>query len=60
MDLGPYGGFIVAAYAAALVILALLVVWVWIDHRVQSRALAALEGQGVTRRSSRTLAESTR
>jgi heme exporter protein D len=60
MDLGPYGGFIVAAYAAAFVVLASLVLWVWIDHRAQSRALAALEGQGVTRRSSRTLAESAR
>ena len=56
MDLGPHGNFIVAAYAAALVILAMLALWVWLDYRAQRRALAALEGQGVTRRSGRALA----
>ena len=60
MDLGPHGNFIVAAYAAAAIVLAALVLWVWLDYRAQRRALAALEGQGVTRRSGRTLAESPR
>jgi len=60
MDFGPHGNFILAAYAAALIVLAGLVLWVWLDHRAQRRALAALEGQGVTRRSSRVLAEDAR
>lgn len=57
MNLGPHGNFILAAYAAALIVLAALVLWVWLDHRAQRRALAALEGRGVTRRSGRALTE---
>jgi heme exporter protein D len=51
MDLAAHGGFIVAAYAAAAVVIALLVAWVIADHRIQRRAISALEAQGVTRRS---------
>jgi heme exporter protein D len=45
MELGPYAGFIVAAYCAALV-------GIVIDHRAQRRTLADLEARGITRRSS--------
>ncbi len=43
--------FIVAAYAAAVVIVAALIAWVMLDYRAQLRKLADLERRGVTRRS---------
>ena len=52
-NLGPHAVFIVASYGAAVLALAALVLWVWLDHRAQQRALKALEAQGVTRRSAR-------
>jgi heme exporter protein D len=51
MDLGPHAGFIVSAYAAATMVVALLVLWVIGDHAAQKRALAELERRGITRRS---------
>jgi heme exporter protein D len=51
MDLGTHAGFIIAAYGSAAVVLGLVVLWVAADHRAQRRALAALEAQGVSRRS---------
>jgi heme exporter protein D len=51
MELGPYAAFILTAYAAAVVVIGSLVVWVWLDHRAQLRKLADLEARGVTRRS---------
>jgi heme exporter protein D len=51
MNLGPHAAFIVAAYAAAVVVVAGLIAWVAIDFRVQKRALGDLEANGVTRRS---------
>jgi heme exporter protein D len=51
MDLGPHAGFIVAAYAIALAIVAGLIAWIVLDHRAQLRILAELERAGVTRRS---------
>lgn len=51
MELGTHGGFIVAAYAAAAIVIALLVIWVVADHRMQRQAITALESQGVVRRS---------
>ena len=44
-------GFIAAAYAAAAIIVALLVAWVMLDYRVQRRNLAELERRGFARRS---------
>jgi heme exporter protein D len=52
MDLGPHAGFIVAAYAVAVAIVAGLIAWIVIDHRAQTRILEDLERAGVTRRSS--------
>jgi len=54
MDFGPYGAFILGAYAAALVIVSAMVAWVLIDHRRQIKILSDLEARGVTRRSERT------
>jgi heme exporter protein D len=52
-NLGPHAAFIVAAYGAAVLALAALALWVWLDFRAQNRALQALEAQGITRRSAR-------
>jgi heme exporter protein D len=51
--LGPHAGFIIAAYAAVIVVLFALVFWVMADARRQSRLLAELEAEGVTRRSAK-------
>ena len=53
MSLGPHADFIVAAYAVALFIVALLVGWVVLDYFAQRRILGDLEERGVTRRSQR-------
>ena len=51
MNLGPHAGFIVAAYAIALAVVAGLIAWIVIDHRAQLRILEDLERAGITRRS---------
>jgi heme exporter protein D len=51
MALGPHADFIVTAYAAAIVVLIALIVWVWSDYRAQRSALGELDKRGVTRRS---------
>ena len=51
IDLGPHAGFIVAAYALALAVVAALIAWIVVDHRAQLRILDDLERAGVTRRS---------
>jgi heme exporter protein D len=53
MDLGPHAAFIVAAYAVALAIVILLIVWVLLDYRAQRRILTDLDARGVQRRSER-------
>ncbi len=57
MHLGPYAGFIVTAYAAAIVIVAALVAWVILDRRHLLRQLTELEAQGISRRSERRVEE---
>jgi heme exporter protein D len=51
VELGPHAGFIVAAYAAGVLVVLILIGWIVADHRAQLRILAELEQQGVTRRS---------
>jgi len=51
LDLGPYAGFIVAAYAVALAVVVTLIAWILADHRAQQRTLKDLEARGMTRRS---------
>jgi heme exporter protein D len=51
VELGPHAAFIVAAYAAGVLVVLALIVWIVADHRAQLRILAELEKQGVTRRS---------
>jgi len=53
VGLGLHAGFIVAAYAAAIAVVAALIAWVVLDHRAQRRMLADLEARGITRRSAR-------
>ncbi|MBW7965599.1 heme exporter protein CcmD [Bradyrhizobium sp. BR 10261] len=53
MSLGPYAPFIVTSYAAAALVVALLIGWVIIDYRNQTERLRQLERSGVTRRSGR-------
>ena len=50
-ELGPHAGYIIASYAGVGLFLLLLIGWVlWDGARVRAR-LAALEAQGVRRRS---------
>ncbi len=51
MNLGPHAAFIIAAYAAAIVVVAGLIVWVTADYRAQKRVLGDLEAHGMTRHS---------
>jgi len=60
MSFGTHAGFIVAAYGAAAIVFVALALWVVLDYRTQVRAIAALEAQGVTRRSARAGAEKRR
>lgn len=53
MALGPYASFIVTSYAAAAVVVAVLIGWVVLDHRNQTQRLRELDRGGVTRRSGR-------
>ena len=53
MSLGPHADFILMAYAVALLVIAVMIAWVAIDHRRQQRILTELEERGVTRRSGR-------
>ncbi|HLH97707.1 MAG TPA: heme exporter protein CcmD [Xanthobacteraceae bacterium] len=53
MDLGPHASFIISAYGFAVLVVAVMIAWVAIDHRQQTRRLAELEARGITRRSER-------
>jgi heme exporter protein D len=52
MQAATHTGFIIAAYASAVIVIAGLCAWVMLDYRAQRRTLAELERRGVTRRSS--------
>jgi heme exporter protein D len=57
MSLGPYASFIVTSYALVAIVVALLIGWVAIDYRGQTRRLRELDESGVTRRSGRSATE---
>ena len=59
MSLGPYATFIEASYLVVLFVVALLIAWIVIDYRSQTRRLSELESGGVTRRSTRQPMEKT-
>jgi heme exporter protein D len=53
MLLGPYASFIVTSYAAAAIVVGILIGWVVLDYRNQTRRLRELDRSGITRRSGR-------
>ncbi|MGX1318446.1 heme exporter protein D [Bradyrhizobium sp. USDA 377] len=53
MSLGPYASFIVTSYAAAALVIAILIGWIVLDYRSQTQRLRELDRSGVTRRSGR-------
>jgi len=57
MSLGPYVSFIVTAYALVAIVVALLIGWVAIDYRSQTRRLREFDESGVMRRSGRSVTE---
>jgi heme exporter protein D len=59
MDAANHMGFIVASYAAAVVVVGGLILWVVLDYYAQRRKLIALDKKGVTRRSAQARAEPT-
>jgi heme exporter protein D len=46
-----HGGFIFASYAASLLVIGALILWIALTHRARKAELAALDGAGVKRRS---------
>jgi len=57
MSLGPYASFIISSYALVAIVLAVLIGWVAIDYRSQTRRLREFDESGVTRRSGRSATE---
>lgn len=53
MSLGPYAAFIVTSYAAAALVVVILIGWIVLDYRNQTRRLRELDRSGITRRSGR-------
>jgi heme exporter protein D len=53
MSLGPYASFILTSYALVAVVVAILIGWVMIDYRSQTKRLRELDESGVVRRSGR-------
>ena len=49
--------FILAAYAAGIIVIGALIAWVALDYRAQRLALAELDMQGISRRSATARAE---
>jgi heme exporter protein D len=60
MSLGPYASFIVTSYAAAALVVAILIGWVVLDHRSQTQRLRELDRSGITRRSGRSATDTPR
>lgn len=53
MTFAQEAGFIVAAYAVTVFVVAAMIAWVVLDYSAQRRLLGELEEQGVARRSRR-------
>ncbi len=53
LELGPHAGFIIACYVVTLAVIGVLFVWILADGSRLRARLAAMEAQGVTRRSAR-------
>jgi len=57
MALGPYASFVLSSYLLAAVVVAILIGWIALDYRGQTRRLRELEQRGVVRRSGRSATE---
>ena len=57
MALGPYASFILTSYLLAAAVVAILIGWIALDFRSQTRRLRELEERGVVRRSGRSATE---
>ena len=57
MALGPYASFVLTSYLLAAAVVAVLIGWIAIDYRSQTRRLRDLEQRGVVRRSARSATE---
>jgi heme exporter protein D len=57
MALGPYTSFVLTSYLLAAGVVAVLIGWIAIDYRSQTRRLRDLEQRGVARRSGRSATE---
>ncbi|MCK1475830.1 heme exporter protein CcmD [Bradyrhizobium sp. 197] len=53
MSLGPYAPFIVTSYAAAALVVVILIGWIVLDYRSQTQRLRDFDRSGITRRSGR-------
>ncbi|SEN03354.1 heme exporter protein CcmD [Bradyrhizobium sp. OK095] len=60
MSLGPYASFIVTSYAAAALVVVILIGWIVLDYRSQTQRLRELDRSGVTRRSGRSAVDTPR
>ena len=57
MSLGPYASFIVTSYMLVTLVVALLITWIALDYRNQTRRLRQLDESGIVRRSGRSATE---
>ena len=57
ISLGPYASFIVTSYAAAALVVVILIGWIVLDYRSQRERLRELDASGVARRSGRSATE---
>jgi heme exporter protein D len=57
MALGPYASFIVSSYLAATLVVVILIAWIVLDYRSQTRRLRELDESGIARRSGRSATE---
>ena len=57
MDLGPYASFVLTSYLLAAAVVVILIGWIALDYRSQTRRLRELEERGVVRRSGRSATE---
>ena len=57
MSLGPYASFIVTSYMLVTLVVAILIAWIVVDYRNQTRRLRQLDESGVVRRSGRSATE---
>jgi heme exporter protein CcmD len=57
MSLGPYASFIVTSYMLVTLVVAILIAWIAVDYRNQTRRLRQLDESGMVRQSGRSATE---